>query len=250
MKKANTISQDSVTLLSFHPRPPNEPPLPDNTAVKLNMVAIKAGAKKPGAKTQKVVPKLRQSRLVLVKKETPPTVDEAIRPVEVTPQPVVSVSRTSPSALSTLPKKIFGAPPRTLRLSTCVCQGGAREARGDRFFGGKIFFLGVVFMVHPNFGNPKSWRKPWGGEKKNMINSLTENPSFFTVPWCDRNPNSPYFCHKGVGFSLDSPNSLFLPHHFLRYTVTSGLLYFISNAIFSKGWGWWVSVVVTWILAS
>ena len=49
------------------PRPPNEP------AVKLNMVAVKAGAK-----TQKVVPKLRQSRLVLVK-ETHPTVDEAIR---------------------------------------------------------------------------------------------------------------------------------------------------------------------------
>ena len=37
------------------------------------MVAIK-----PGAKTQKVLPKLRQSRLVLVK-ETPPTVDEAVR---------------------------------------------------------------------------------------------------------------------------------------------------------------------------
>ena len=56
MKKANTItlSQDSFTLLSFHPRPPNEPPLPDHTAVKLNMVTIKAGAKKPGAKTQKL----------------------------------------------------------------------------------------------------------------------------------------------------------------------------------------------------
>ena len=46
-------------------------PLPDNTAEKLNMAAIKPGAKKPGAKTQKVVPKLRQSRLVFaVKKET------------------------------------------------------------------------------------------------------------------------------------------------------------------------------------
>ena len=150
-EKTNTITTRLLTLLSFHPRPPNEPTLPDNTAAKLNMVAIKAGAKKPGAKTQKVVPKLRQSRLVLVKKETPPTVDEPIRPVEVTPQPVVSVSRASPSALSTLPKKNFCSTPHTLRLSTCVCQGGAREARDDRFFGEKFFFSGVVFMVHPNF---------------------------------------------------------------------------------------------------
>ena len=149
-----------LTLLSFHPRPPNEPPLPDNTAVKLNMVAIKAGAKKPGAKTQKVVPKLRQSRLVLVKKETPPTVDEAIRPVEVTPQPVVSVSRTSPSALSTLPKKNFcSTPPHASPLYLCLPGRRARSARRPLFRGEKNF-LGVVFMVHSNFGNPKSWRKP------------------------------------------------------------------------------------------
>ena len=167
-EKANTItlSQDSFTLLSFHPRPPNEPPLPDNTAVKLNTVAIKAGAKKPGAKTQKVVPKLRQSRLVLVKKETPPTVDEAIRPVEVTPQPVVSVSRASPSALSTLPKKFFcSTPPHASPLYLCLPGRRARSARRPLFRGEKIFW-GVVFMVHPNFGNPKSWRKPCFHEKK------------------------------------------------------------------------------------
>ena len=155
MKKANTISQDSVTLLSFHPRPPNEPPLPDNTAVKLNMVAIKAGAKKPGAKTQKVVPKLRQSRLVLVKKETPPTVDEAIRPVEVTPQPVVSVSRTSPSALSTLPKKNFwSTPPHASPLYLCLPGRRARSARRP-LFRGKNFFFGGRFHGTPQFRKPQ-----------------------------------------------------------------------------------------------
>ena len=120
-----------LTLLSFHPRPPNEPPLPDNTAVKLNMVAIKAGAK-----TQKVVPKLRQSRLVLVKKETPPTVDEAIRPVE-------RDTSTGSECISRLPfcpfnpsqKKFCSTPPHASPLYLCPLFRGEKNFFGGRFHG-------------------------------------------------------------------------------------------------------------------
>ena len=149
-----------LTLLSFHPRPPNEPPLPDNTAAKLNMVAIKAGAKKPGAKTQKVVPRLRQSRLVLVK-ETPPTVDEAIRPVE-------RDTSTGSECISRLPfcpfnpSQIFfcSTPPHASPLYLCLPGRRAQSARRPLFRGEKNFFWGSFSWYTPISETPNPGGNP------------------------------------------------------------------------------------------
>ena len=94
-----------LTLLSFHPRPPNEP-LP-KTAL--------------------------------------------LQPSGSEPQPVVSVSRASLLPFNPSQKKFFVAPPA--RFASLPVS--AREARAKRattaFSGRKKIFLGVVFMVHPNF---------------------------------------------------------------------------------------------------
>ena len=124
------------------------------------------------------MPKLRQSRLLLVKKETPPTVDEAIRPVEVTPQPVVRVSRASLCPFNPSQKKIFVAPPRTLHLLPV----SAREARAKRattaFSGRKIFFWGSFSWYTPISetpnpgGNPEERKKKKKKKKGNNVTRL------------------------------------------------------------------------------
>ena len=98
-----------LTLLSFHPRPPNEP-LPKTALLQPSGSDTSTGSE-------------RISRL--------------------------------PFCLSTLPKKFFCSTPRTLRLSACVCQGGAREARDDRFFGEKKIFFGGRFHGTPQFLKPQ-----------------------------------------------------------------------------------------------
>ena len=77
-------------------------------------------------------------------------------------QPSGSDTPTGSERISRLPffpfnpsQKIFLEHPRTLRLSTCVCQGGAREARDDRFFGEKKNFLGGHFHGTPQFLKPQ-----------------------------------------------------------------------------------------------
>ena len=125
------------------------------------------------------MPKLRQSRLLLVKKETPPTVDEAIRPVEVTPQPVVRVSRASLCPFNPSQKKIFVAPPRTLHLLPV----SAREARAKRattaFSGRKIFFWGSFSWYTPISETPNPGGNPdFAKKKKKKKNEVIQSHAF------------------------------------------------------------------------
>ena len=99
-------------------------------------------------------------------------------------QPSGSDTPTGSERISRLPffpfnpsQKNFLEHPRTLRLSTCVCQGGAREARDDRFFGEKKNFFGGHFHGTPQFLKPQILAETLQKKKKK---NYTVSTAIFT----------------------------------------------------------------------